>query len=42
MIDIGRRIIRQQYNKEIEEAEAEFTNGDYITHAAMKKKEKQW
>ena len=36
------RINLQQYNKEIEEAEAEFANGDYITHAAMKKKVKQW
>ncbi len=36
------RINLQQYNKEIEEAEAEFGNGSYITHAAMKKKIKQW
>ena len=32
----------QQYNKEIDEAEAEFTNGDYITNEAMKSKVKQW
>jgi hypothetical protein len=31
-----------QYNKELEAAEAEFNSGDFITHAAMKKKIKQW
>ncbi len=36
------RINLQQYNKELQEAEAEFTNGSYITHTAMKKKVKQW
>ncbi len=32
----------QQYNKEIDEAKAEFTNGNYITNEAMKNKVKQW
>lgn len=32
----------EQYNKEIDEAEAEFANGEYITHEAMVKKIKQW
>ena len=38
----GERISIEQYNKEIDEAEAEFEKGDYITHAAMLKKVKQW
>lgn len=38
----GERISIEQYNKEIEEAEAEFEKGDYITHDAMLKKVKQW
>ena len=32
----------QQYNKEIDEAEAEFTNGNNITNEAMNRKVKQW
>ncbi len=32
----------EQYNKELEEAEAEFANGNYISNAAMKKRIKQW
>ena len=32
------RISLEQYNKEIDEAEAEFANGEYITHEAMVKK----
>ncbi len=32
----------EQYNKEIEEAEAEFARGDYITHDKMLKRIKQW
>ena len=32
----------EQYNKEMDEAEAEFAKGDYITNAAMKNKVKQW
>jgi hypothetical protein len=38
----GERISIEQYNKEIEEAEAEFEKGDYITNDAMLKKVKQW
>jgi hypothetical protein len=36
------RINIKQYNKELAEAEAQFSNGEYITHAEMKKKIKQW
>jgi hypothetical protein len=36
------RISIAQYNKELEAAEAAFSSGDFITHAAMKKKIKQW
>lgn len=38
----GDRISIEQYNKEIDEAEAEFEKGDYITHEEMVKKVKQW
>ena len=38
----GERISLEQYNKEIDEAEAEFEKGDYVTHAAIVKKIKQW
>ena len=38
----GERINIEQYNKEIEEAEAEFEKGEYITHDTMLKKVKQW
>lgn len=36
------RIDIEQYNKELAEAEAEFSKGDYISNAAMKKRIKQW
>ena len=36
------RINIEQYNKELAEAEAEFTKGDYISNAAMKKSIKKW
>ena len=36
------RIDVEQYNKELAEAEAEFTHGDYISNTAMKKKIGQW
>ncbi|MEN9548722.1 MAG: hypothetical protein RIR12_1313 [Bacteroidota bacterium] len=36
------RLDIKQYNKELAEAEAEFSKGDYISHAAMKKQIKQW
>ena len=38
----GERISIEQYNKEIDEAEAEFEKGDYITQDAMLKKIRQW
>ena len=38
----GQQISIEQYNKEIDEAETEFANGEYITHEAMVKKMKQW
>lgn len=38
----GERISIEQYNKEIDEAEAEFEKGDFITQEAMLKKVKQW
>lgn len=37
-----KRISIEQYNKEIDEAEAEYKRGEYITHAQMLKKIKQW
>lgn len=36
------RIDLEQYNKELAEAEVEFSKGDYISNAEMKKKIKQW
>ena len=36
------RISLEQYNKEIEEAEAEFEKGEYITHEELVKQIKQW
>jgi hypothetical protein len=41
-IDHPGRISMQQYNKELEAAETEYSKGDFITHATMKKKIKQW
>jgi AAA+ ATPase superfamily predicted ATPase len=32
----------EQYNNELTEAEAEYENGDYITHEQMKTEIKQW
>jgi hypothetical protein len=32
----------EQYNQELEEAEAEFQRGDYISHEEMKRKMEQW
>jgi len=32
----------EQYNKELDFAEAEFENGDYISHEEMIKQVKQW
>ena len=36
------RISIEQYNKELEEAETEYANREFITHEAMVKKVKQW
>lgn len=36
------RINIEEYNKELEEAEAEYAKGDYVTNEEMKKKIKQW
>ena len=36
------RISIEQYNKELEEAEAEFERGEYITHEELLKQLKQW
>jgi len=36
------RISIEQYNKEIDEAEAEYERGEYITHEEMVKQLKQW
>ena len=41
-IEQSERISLEQYNKEIDEAEAEFQNGDYISHEAMTARVKQW
>jgi hypothetical protein len=36
------RISIEQYNRELEEAEAEFARGEYITHEELKKQMKEW
>jgi hypothetical protein len=36
------RITIEQYNKELQEAEAEFEKGEYITHEALLKQIKRW
>jgi predicted transcriptional regulator len=36
------RISIEQYNKELEEAEAEFERGEYITHEELLKQMKKW
>ena len=36
------RVNIEQYNKELEEAEAEYENGDYISHEEMKNQIKKW
>ena len=38
----GERISLEQYNKELEEAEAEFEKGNYISQEAMLNEIKQW
>lgn len=41
-IEQGKQISLEQYNNELEESEAEFKRGDYITREAMIKKVMQW
>ena len=41
-IEQAGRINIEQYNKELADAEAEFTKGDYISNAVMKKRITQW
>ncbi len=36
------RISIEQYNRELEEAEAEIDRGEFITHAELKKQMKEW
>ena len=36
------RISIEQYNKELEEADAEFEKGEFITHAEAIKQMKKW
>ena len=36
------RISIEQYNRELEEAEAEIDRGEYITHEELKKQMKAW
>ncbi len=32
----------EQYNKEIEASEAEYDNGNFITHSELRKEAEQW
>ncbi len=36
------RISLEQYNKEIEEADAEIERGNFVTHDELKKEMKEW
>lgn len=36
------RISIEQYNKELEEAEAEIDRGEYVTQEELKKQMKEW
>ena len=40
--DSERLISIDEYNKELDDAEAEYTNGNYISHEEMRKQVKQW
>jgi hypothetical protein len=40
--DLSSTISIEEYNKELDEAEAEFERGEYITHDAMLQQIKQW
>jgi hypothetical protein len=39
--EVSERISIEQYNQELEEAEAEFKRGEYITHEEMRKQMKE-
>ena len=41
-IKMGESVSIEQYNKEIDEAEMEYQNGDLITHEAMLNEIKKW
>jgi predicted transcriptional regulator len=41
-IKLEESISIEQYNKEIDEAEAEYKRGEFITHEEMLKKIKKW
>ena len=41
-IKMGESVSIQQYNKEIDEAELGYQNGDFITHEAMLNEIKKW
>lgn len=38
----GQRISIEQYNKELDEAEAEMDRGEYISHEELKKQMEKW
>lgn len=38
----NKRISIEQYNQELEEAQAEYENGDYLSHEEMIYKIKHW
>lgn len=41
-IEMGKRISIEQYNQELEEAEKEIEEGNYITHEELEKEMKKW
>lgn len=41
-IEDNTRISIEQYNQELEEAEAEYENGEYISHEEMTNRIKKW
>jgi len=41
-IELKERFSIEEYNKELEEAENEFTNGEYISNEEMAKQPGQW
>lgn len=40
--DKAERVSIDQYNNELNEAEADFEKGDYITHEELRKEIKKW